>query len=92
MSITRINHFRARDQHAAELKLFLTEMLPFIRSSTGCQSCELLQDHSEPTRIVIVEVWDTVEAHKASLAKVPPEQFHQAKEYLAEPPHGAYYS
>lgn len=92
MSITRINNFRAREHHAADLKNFLTGILPEIRASTGCQSCELLQDHADPTRIVIVEVWESIEAHRESLRRVPPESIRQAKQFLAEAPCGAYYS
>ncbi|KAF1048159.1 MAG: hypothetical protein GAK35_00383 [Herbaspirillum frisingense] len=92
MSITRINTFRAREHHAADLKHFLTGILPAIRASAGCQSCELLQDHADPSRIVIMEVWDSIEAHRESLRHVPPESIRQAKEFLAEPPSGAYYS
>ncbi|MFJ3044868.1 putative quinol monooxygenase [Herbaspirillum chlorophenolicum] len=92
MSITRINSFRAQEHHASDLKNFLMGILPAVRASAGCQSCELLQDHGDPRRIVIVEVWDSVEAHKESLRHVPPESIRQAKEFLAEPPTGAYYS
>lgn len=92
MSITRINNFRARPHHAAELKSFLMGILPAIRASAGCQSCELLQDHTDPARIVIVEVWDSIDAHRASLSHVPPESISQAKQFLAEAPSGAYYS
>jgi quinol monooxygenase YgiN len=92
MSITRINNFRARDRHAADLKNFLMGILPAVRASAGCQSCELLQDHADPARIVIVEVWDSIESHKESLSHVSAESIREAKEYLAEPPSGAYYS
>ncbi|MFL9925202.1 antibiotic biosynthesis monooxygenase [Herbaspirillum lusitanum] len=92
MSITRINSFHARERRSAELKDFLMDILPDIRASAGCLSCELLQDHADPTRIVILEVWDSVEAHRASLRQVPPESIRHAKEFLAEPPVGAYYS
>ncbi|NUT99989.1 putative quinol monooxygenase [Herbaspirillum robiniae] len=92
MSITRINNFRAREHHAADLKNFLAGILPAIRASAGCQSCELLQDHADPSRIVIVETWDSIEAHRESLSHVTPESIRQAKVFLAEAPSGAYYS
>lgn len=92
MSITRINNFRAREHCAAELKNFLTGILPAIRASAGCLSCELLQDHADPTRIVIVEVWESIEAHRESLSQVPPDSIRQAKQFLAEAPSGGYYS
>ena len=92
MSITRINIFQAREHHAADLKEFLEGILPDIRASVGCQSCQLLQDHADPTRIVILEVWDSIEAHRESLRHVPPESIRRAKQFLAEAPNGAYYS
>lgn len=92
MSITRINSFHAREHHAADLKLLLMGILPQIRDARGCQSCELLQDHADPTRLVIVETWDSVEAHRASLSQVSQDSIDEARQYLAEAPCGAYYS
>jgi len=36
-------------------------------------------------------VWDTIEAHQASVARIPPGLLSQAQKLLAEPVRGAYY-
>ncbi|WP_034297360.1 putative quinol monooxygenase [Herbaspirillum sp. RV1423] len=91
MSITRINTFRALDDHVDDLKKFLMSLLPTIRASTGCQSCQLLQDQTIPARMVIIEIWDSIEAHHESLLHVSQESIDQVKSILAAPPVGGYY-
>lgn len=91
MSITRINTFRALDDQVDVLKTFLTALLPTIRASTGCQSCQLLQDQTIPARMVIIEVWDSIDAHHQSLQHVSHESIEQVKTMLAAPPVGGYY-
>lgn len=91
MSITRINTFRALDDHVDELKKFLLALLPTIRASVGCQSCQLLQDQTVPSRMVIIEVWDSIEAHHDSLQHVPQASIDEVKTMLAAPPVGGYY-
>lgn len=91
MSITRINTFRALDDHVDELKSFLLALLPTIRASSGCQSCQLLQDQTIPSRMVIIEIWDSIEAHHDSLQHVSQASIDQVKTMLASPPVGGYY-
>jgi len=43
------------------------------------------------TRLAIIEVWETIEAHQASVARIPPDLLKQAQTLLAEPVRGAYY-
>jgi quinol monooxygenase YgiN len=92
MSITRINEFQAKDGQSDSLRDFLTSIMPLIQSSDGCQSCRLLQSHDDPTRIIMIEIWDSVEAHKASLSNIPQGTFKKAMNILAGPPRGEYYN
>lgn len=91
MSITRINTFRALDEHVDDLKKFLLALLPVIRASAGCQSCQFLQDQTLPSRMIIIEVWDSMEAHHDSLQHVSRESIEQVKTMLANAPVGGYY-
>lgn len=91
MSITRINTFEALEEHIGELQQFLTALLPVIRASAGCQSCQLLQNETVPARMVIIEVWDSIEAHQESLRHVPHGHIDRVKLLLAAPPSGGYY-
>lgn len=90
MSVTRINEFRAKDGQAQGLRDFLASIVPAIEASDGCRSCRLLRDLDDETAFVVVEVWDSVEAHKASVGNITPEQLEEVRRLLAGPPQGRY--
>jgi quinol monooxygenase YgiN len=91
MSVTRINEFQARAGQGDALKQRLLTFVPLIAGSPGCRSCQLLQAEDDPTRIVVIEVWDSTSAHRASLKRFPPETFAETMKLLAAPPTGRYY-
>ena len=92
MSITRINEFRAIQGSGEILHDRIKSLVPMIESSAGCLSCQLLQSQKDPNHIIVLEVWENVEAHQASLKNVPPQVFHDTRKLLAVPPTGEYYS
>jgi quinol monooxygenase YgiN len=91
MPITRINEFQAREGQGDALKQRLLTFVPLIAASAGCRSCQLLQAEDDPTRIVVIEVWDNASVHQASLKRFPPETFAETMKLLAGPPAGRYY-
>ncbi len=91
MSITRINEFRAKEGKADALRAFLSRLVPTIAAIPGCQSCQLLQSHDEPTRFIVLEAWDSIEAHQASVKDIPPESLAEVMALLDGRPAGAYY-
>ena len=91
MPVTRINEFQAREGQGDAVKERLLAFVPLIAASAGCRSCQLLQAEDDPTRIVIIEVWDSASAHQASLKGFPPEAFAPTINLLAAPPTGRYY-
>jgi len=91
MSITRINEFQAQEGKDEALRDLIESFVPLIESSDGCQSCQLLQSLEDPTRIVVIEVWDSTEAHQASIKNIPPGALQEAMKLLAGPPKGGYY-
>ncbi len=91
MSITRINQFQAKAGQGDNLRELIKSFLPMINSSEGCQSSQLLQSQDDPTKIVVIEVWDSVEAHQTSVKNIPTEVMQQAMKLLASPPKGGYY-
>ena len=91
MSIVRINEFQAQEGQGDALRDLIGSFVPFIEGSEGCISCQLLQHIEEPTRIVVVETWESTEAHQASLKNIPPGVFEQARTLLAAPPTGGYF-
>lgn len=89
--ITRINEFKAPPDQASALGAFLGSVIGLILDAPGCRSCQLLRHHDDETRFAIIEVWDSIEAHQASVSRIPPELLAQAKTLFAEPARGAYY-
>ena len=91
MPITRINEFQAKPDKAAAQREFLRSVIGRIIDAPGCRSCELLVQRDDPTRLAIIEVWDSVEAHQASVSRIPPGLLQQAQTLFAAPARGAYY-
>jgi len=91
MSIVRINEFRAHEGGGDTLRDRLQVFVPIIAGSTGCISCELLQSQKNPAHIVLLEVWESADAHQASLKNIPPDDFKDAMTLVAVPPTGEYY-
>ena len=90
MSVTRINEFRARPDQGDELHELVAGFVPTIEASSGCRSCRLLRGIEDPTRIVVIEEWETVEAHQAAMRDIPTDGLQAAMALLAEPPRGEY--
>jgi quinol monooxygenase YgiN len=91
MAITRINEFQVKPDKASALRDFLRSVIARIIDAPGSHSCELLLQHDDPTRLAIIEVWDSVEAHQAAVSRIPPGLFQQAQTLFAVPARGAYY-
>ena len=91
MTITRINHFEAAEGQAEALRDFLKSVVATVKSAAGCQGCQLLRDPEEPRRLAIIEVWDSIAAHRAAAAVIPPERIAQVMPLLAGKPTGRYY-
>ena len=84
---------RAREGQEEALRAFLESVvLPGIESSDGCQLCQMFQSQEEPARFTIIEVWDNVEAHQASVQNISPKDIEAVKKLLAGAPTGGYYS
>jgi quinol monooxygenase YgiN len=91
VSVTRINQFQAREGQAQALRAHFESIIALIRSSTGCESVQLLKGVEDPTHLAIIEVWESVEAHQAAARNIPPELFQETRALLAGPAKGEYY-
>jgi quinol monooxygenase YgiN len=91
MSVTRINDFRAKEGKADALRALLMQVIPSIASLKGCLSCKLLQSQDTPSRFVVLEVWDSVDSHKAAVKDIPPEMLMAVIELLDGRPSGEYF-
>jgi quinol monooxygenase YgiN len=90
VSVTRLNHFHARQETVDALRQQLQAVVTQVRASDGCESVQLLRGTEDPTRFFVIEVWASVEAHQASFKNATPEQIQAVMALLAEPPSGYY--
>lgn len=92
MSITYIGQSQAKPDRIDDFRQFMeTLVIPSVRASAGCESCQMLQSLEDPTRFVVIEVWESLEAHRASVKDIPPESIAEFMQLVAAPPSGSHY-
>jgi quinol monooxygenase YgiN len=91
MNIYRIGEFHAKSELIEALSDFLLSIIPLIKSSQGCESVRLYQSQDDPTKFVMIEVWDGIESHQASVKNIPREKLAEIRSLLASAPNGSYY-
>jgi quinol monooxygenase YgiN len=91
MSITRIGEFTGKVGQIDELKEFLFSIIPTIKSSPGCEAVYLYQSQEDPTRFTMIEVWDSIESHQASVKNIPTDKLAEIRPLLGSSPSGSYY-
>jgi quinol monooxygenase YgiN len=67
---TIVVHFYAKPGHGAELRHFIMPAIPRLTELPGCRGGSLYHDIDTPDVCVLIEHWDSVEAHKAYIHKV----------------------
>ena len=86
MSITRINTFQAQEGQGDALRDLIGSFVSMIEASEGCLSCQLLQNQDDPAQIVVIEQWESADAHQASMKNIPPEALQAAMKPACETP------
>ena len=91
MSISRIGEMHAKSESVEELRDFLISIMPGIQSSEGCESVQLLQSTDDPSKFLMIEMWDRVESHQASVKNIPSEKLGEVRPLLSTSPSGSYF-
>ncbi len=92
MSVVYIGQSQAKPDAIADLRNFLTSLVaPAITASEGCDSYHLFQSQDDPTQFIGIEVWASIEAHRASIKNIPAESIGEFMKLVAVPPGGKYY-
>ena len=92
MSVIRINKFEAKEGMATGLHEFLMSVVPLVKQSQGCTSCQVLQNQESRNEFVVIEVWDSVISRQTSVKNIPPEKIGVVMPMLENPPSGSYYA
>ncbi len=91
MNITRVNQFQSAQKKEEELFKFLKSLIPYITSSEGCISCEILRSNESKDQFLVIEKWQSIEAHKKSIELFPKEEMQAAINLFGAAPNGSYY-
>lgn len=91
MTVARIGEVQAKEESIEELREFLLSFMPGIQSSEGCESVQLYQSAEDPSKFLMIEVWDSVDSHQASVKNIPPEKLGEIQPLLATSPSDSYF-
>lgn len=91
MAVARIGEVQAKPELTEELREFLVSIMPGIEESAGCESVHLYQSEEDPSKFMVIEVWDSVESHQVSVKNIPPEKLGEIQPLLAASPSGSYF-
>lgn len=91
MSIFRINEFQAKEGQGDLLLETLKSYDSIFKFLNGYQSLQVLQSVEDPDRVVVIEGWDSIDAHQTAVKKTPVHAFETVMRLLADSPTGAYY-
>lgn len=89
--VTRINQFVAKSGSEQKLYDFMNSVVSTIKQCPGCLSVRLLRAQDSAANLVIIEEWQSVEAHQQAAKAIPPETMKEAVALFASPPTGTYY-
>src|ERR1044071_5588720 len=92
MSVARIGETQSKPETTEALRDFLISIMSGIKSSQGCESVVLYQSQADPTKFTMIEIWDSMESHQASVKNIAPELWAQIKPLLASAPSGSYFT
>lgn len=91
-TIIRMGEMRAKAGKEAQLHAFIARVIvPALLTADGCQSCQVWEADGHPGRFLIVETWDSVEAHEASVQEIDPDDIEAIRQLLDDSPAGHYY-
>jgi quinol monooxygenase YgiN len=92
MSIRYVGTSIAKAGQSTVLKTLLEQkVMPAVKASAGCLSCQLLQDSKDAHKFIIIEEWESLEALQASIKNISPDEIKQFMELVAESPSGSHY-
>lgn len=90
--VLRMGEMRALLGKSDDLHAFIYRVIvPSLQTAEGCQGVDVWKDASDPLRYLIVEYWDSVEAHRASVKEIDPEDIKVIMDLLDDSPRGNYY-
>lgn len=83
-----VHEFAALPHRADELEDVLRRLLGVLEQADGYRSGQLLQSRDDPSRFILMAVWEGPEAHGRAVENMPVELMQRAMTLVAEVPRG----
>ena len=84
MAITSVLDIQLRADAPADVETRVSSILSQTRARPGCVSADVVRDLEDPRHLVVIEVWDSVEADNAYRAwRATPEGANELRELTA---------
>ena len=91
MTIYRIGEVNAKAETIEDLRDFMISIMPLIKGSEGCISCQFYQSQDDPAKFLMIEVWESPDLHQESVKNIPPEKLNEIRPRLGDSPSGGYF-
>jgi hypothetical protein len=92
MSVVRVGECRAKEGQAVSVAEFVQSVIVAgVKASPGCQDCYAWQSQDDPARFMIVELWESVEAHSNAVMQIDPADIARFREIVAEMTSSGYF-
>ena len=70
MSVTTVTRFHAAEGQEAELLELQSEGRRRMLAADGCESFDILRDHTDPRSSLFIQTWASREAHDAAFGEL----------------------
>jgi heme oxygenase (mycobilin-producing) len=92
MTVIRMGELKAKSGKSDALLEFIGRVIvPGVKTSRGCVTCQVMRHLDDPNRFFILETWDSIESHKASAKNISREEIAEIMPLLDDSPQGGYY-
>jgi quinol monooxygenase YgiN len=90
MTVARLYRLEAAEGKATQLEGALSELAGRVRQIAGCQGVEILRSSDNGSNFILIEKWDSIDAHKKGAKSLGKDAVSPMMAALAAPPAGSY--
>jgi quinol monooxygenase YgiN len=92
MPIAYIGETQSKPESVEDMRdLLLNVVAPALQTADGCHSYQVFQSQDDPTKFIGVEIWDSIDHHRASVKQITPEEIARYRS-LVVGGQGSYYN
>lgn len=91
MTIARVYTMHAKEGMSAEMETALNHLIDGVTAIDGSHGAELLRDAGNDRRFILIEKWESIEAHKAGAEAFKKVDMSALMAAIDGPPDSAYF-